>query len=188
MKDGYSRIRSKGWVGMASAAMALCWSGAGLAQGAGTDPSGEYVATLKSCQSLADDRERLACFDRAVGEIVSANDAGEVRIIDRDDIRETRRQLFGLSVPDVGVLQRDENEEKEEDNGLFETSIASVTYFSERKFRFTTAEGAVWEVNNAPRTLRRVEAGHRVVFKNAALGYYFARINGQTGVKSRRTQ
>lgn len=157
------------------------------AQDPAAAPSDDYVARLKSCQSVQSDSERLACFDRAVGEIVTANDAGEVQIIDREDIRETRRQLFGLSVPDVGVLERGKDEVKDVDE-LFETTISSVTYLSGRKFRFTTAEGAVWEVNNAKSNLRTVEAGQRVNFKKASFGFYFARIDGQTGVKSKRVQ
>ena len=170
-------------IGMALA----CIGTAAVAQDAGVDPSAEYVGSLKECQSIQDNAARLACFDRAVGAIVAANDAGEVRIVDREDIRDTRRQLFGLSVPDVGVLKRDEGESAEMDD-LFETSIASVSYLSHKKLRFTTAEGAVWEINNAPRTLRTVEAGNPVKFKKASFGYYFARINGQTGVKSKRVQ
>lgn len=155
------------------------------AQDAMPEPSGEYVGQLKSCQSVVDDSERLACFDRAVGEIVSANDAGEVRIIDREDIRDTRRRLFGLSVPEVGVLKREEGEDKEASE-LLESSITSVRYISGKKIRFTTEEGATWEIKSAPRWLRNVKTGHGVVFKKAALGTFFIRIDGQMGVKGKR--
>lgn len=150
-------------------------------------PTGEYVESLKACQQIENDSERLACFDRSVGEIVSANDAGEVRIIDREDIRNTRRQLFGLSVPEVGVLERGEDEDKEESE-LLETTITSVRYLSSKKIRFTTEEGALWEITRAPRRLRTVKAGHSVVFKKAALGSFFIRVDGQMGVKGKRIQ
>lgn len=149
--------------------------------------SSDYLASLKTCQAITDDRERLACFDRAVAGIVSANDAGEVRFVDREDIRDTRRQLFGLSVPDVGVLKRGEDEDKEESE-LLETSITSVRYLSGKTIRFTTQEGAVWEIGSAPRWLRTVAAGNSVVFKKAALGTFFIRIDGQMGVKGKRVQ
>ena len=151
------------------------------------EPSGEYVDKLKKCQSIADSEARLACFDAAVGEIVAANDAGEVRIIDQEDIRNTRRQLFGLSVPEVGVLKRDADEDKEASE-LLETTITSVRYLSAKKIRFTTEEGATWEINRPPRRLRTVKAGHSVVFKKAALGTFFIRIDGQMGVKGKRIQ
>lgn len=151
------------------------------------EPSGEYVDKLKKCQSISDGQERLACFDAAVGEIVAANDAGEVRIIDQEDIRNTRRQLFGLSVPEVGVLKRDAGEDKEASE-LLETTITSVRYLSAKKIRFTTEEGAIWEINRPPRRLRTVKAGHNVVFKKAALGTFFIRIDGQMGVKGKRIQ
>lgn len=149
------------------------------------ESSDEYVASLKTCQEIEDDSERLACFDRSVTELVNASEAGEVRVIDREDIRNTRRQLFGLSVPEVGVLERGKDEDKEAGE-LLETTITSVRYLSPKKIRFTTQEGAVWEIPRAPRRLREVKAGQPVVFKKAALGSFFIRIDGQMGVKGKR--
>ena len=161
---------------------------AALAQESTTDAAtGEYVAGLRACQAIADDAQRLACFDKAVGDIVAANDSGEVRIIDREDIRNTRRQLFGLSVPEVGVLERDETDAKE-DSELLETTITSVRYLSAKQIRFTTSEGATWEINRPPRFLRTIKEGQNVVFKKAALGTFFIRVDGQMGVKGKRIQ
>jgi hypothetical protein len=149
--------------------------------------STDYLDRLKACRLLTDDTARLACFDRAVGEIVSATEDGEVQLIDREDVRQTKRELFGFSVPDVGILKSDNEADKQASDTL-ETSITSVRYLTRSKFRFTTAEGAVWEINNAPARLRSVEAGDKVVFKKASFGYYFVRINDQLGVKGKRVE
>lgn len=155
-----------------------------LAQDQAEDGSGDYLEGLKACQQITDDAVRLACFDSAVGNIVTASDAGDVQVVDREDVRETRRSLFGFSIPDLGIFGGDDEDEDE----LFETTIESVRYVGRSQVRFTTAEGAVWEMNNVPRRLRQIRAGDRVVFKDAALGTFFVRINGQTGVKGRRIQ
>jgi len=147
-------------------------------------PNSDYLERLKSCQLLEDDIARLDCFDAAVAGIVEANDAGEVQVIDQDDVRETKRSLFGFSLPDIGLFGGDDDEEDER----LETTIQSVRYLSRRRVRFTTAEGAVWEMNNVPRRLREIREGDQVVFKKASLGYFFVRIAGQTGVKGRRIQ
>lgn len=160
------------------------------AQPAPTSP--DYIGDLKACRAIADERERLACYDAKVGTMVSANEAGDVRIVDREDVRRTRRQLFGFSVPDVGVLAGDDKSSDKDGNGdgdkdeLFTTSIASARALPNGGWRFTTAEGAIWEINNPPRRLAPIKPGDTVEFKKATLGYYFVRIAGQIGVKGRR--
>lgn len=153
------------------------------AQPEGGEQAPDYVDALRQCQEITEDPERLACFDNAVTSIVTASDSGEVRVIDREEVRATRRSLFGFSVPDVALLEAEEGEEEDE---LFETTITSVRYSGRNQIRFTTAEGAVWEMNNVPRRLRRVNEGDTVIFKEASLGFYFVRIEGQTGIKGRR--
>jgi hypothetical protein len=143
----------------------------------------DYVENLKACQTLTDDMARLACFDSAVGAILAANDAGEVQVIDKEDVRETRRSLFGFSLPNIGLFGGDDEADE-----LFETTIASVRYMRSNSARFTTAEGAVWELNNIPSRLRTIKSGDTVVFKKASLGFFFVRINGQTGIKGRRVE
>lgn len=145
----------------------------------------DYVENLKACQQITDDAARLACFDNAVGAIIAANDAGDVQVIDKEDVRQTRRSLFGFTLPNIGLFGGGDDDEASE---LFETTIESVRYLPRNSARFTTAEGAVWELNNIPSRLRRIESGDRVVFKKASLGYFFVRIEGQTGIKGRRVE
>lgn len=146
----------------------------------------DYVEGLKSCQTLTDDIARLACFDTQVSKIVTASDTGEVQVIDREDVRQTKRSLFGFNVPNIKIFG-DGRDDAEQD-GLFRTTIASVQYLSSRSARFTTAEGAVWEMKDIPRRLRRIEEGDTAEFKGAALGTFFIRINNQLGIKGRRVR
>ena len=154
------------------------------AQDAAQEGSDEYLDRLRACQAITVDSERLACFDSAVGTMVAANDAGDLQVVDREDVRETRRSLFGFSLPDIGLFGGDDEEEDE----LFTTTISRVRYSSGRRAQITTEEGAVWEMKNIPRRLRRIEPGDSIEFKEASLGYYFLRIDGQMGVKGRRIQ
>ena len=146
--------------------------------------SPDYLENLKTCQSIADDAARLACFDTAVGSMVAATETGDVQVVDREDVRQTRRSLFGFSLPDLGIFGADDEDEDE----LFTTTIERVRYTGRNSARITTVEGAVWEMNNIPRSRRPFEAGDTVEFKGAALGYYFLRIGGQMGVKGRRIE
>lgn len=159
-------------------------AGTAQAQDEAAPGSAEYLDRLKACQQVAEDGARLACFDAAVGRIITASDAGDVQVIDREDVRQTRRSLFGFSLPNLGILGSNEEATDE----LFTTTIASVRYTGRSSARVTTAEGAVWEMNNIPSNRRDFEAGDTVEFKEASLGFYFLRIDGQTGVKGRRVQ
>ncbi|GMN03272.1 hypothetical protein [Erythrobacter sp. MTPC3] len=161
-------------------------AGAANAQSADDADKDETLDGLKACQLIADDAERLACFDLAVGTIVTAADTGDIRVVDREEARETRRSLFGFNLPDLGIFGGGDDEEEKDE--LFETTITSARYLSSKTVRFTTAEGAVWEMKNLPRRLRTIKSGDTAIFKEASLGTYFVRINGQLGVRGRRIQ
>lgn len=146
----------------------------------------DYIAALKACRTIADEDERLACYDAKVTAMVAASEAGDVRVVDRDDVRRTRRQLFGFTVPDLDILEGDKQDR--ESSELLETTITSARQLTGKSWRFTTAENAVWEINNAPARLTSIKAGDKVIFKQASLGFYFIRINGQMGIKGKRIQ
>lgn len=153
----------------------------------------DHFEKLKSCQTVSDDSARLACFDEAVGSIVNASDAGEVQVLDQQDVEKTRRSLFGFSLPDLDIFNGgDKAEESDEDKkkrqNLLETTITSVHYSKSDEVYFNTPEGATWRMSNIPDRLRKIEVGQTVVFKRASLGSFFIRINGQLGVKGRRVR
>lgn len=146
----------------------------------------DFIDQLKACSTIKDEDDRLECYDAKVGAMVSASEAGDVKIVDREDVRRTRRQLFGFTVPDLDILEGDEQDK--ETSEMLETTITSARQMTNKAWRFTTAENAVWEISNAPARLAAIKAGDKVVFKKASLGFYFIRINGQMGVKGKRIQ
>jgi hypothetical protein len=149
---------------------------------AATDLAGAPAGRIVWIEAGRLQQKRVA---QIVGALLGAVDSGDVRLIDREQVRKTKRQLFGITMPDIDILKTDDNAEAEVSE-LFETTIASGRQTGPTTWRFTTAEGAVWEINNPPRKLAPINAGDKVAFKRASLGYYFIRINGQIGVKGRR--
>lgn len=185
-REGITAVSTK-WAATGGAtAIGLCLVGglAVLAQPAPI-PSATHVADLKVCRGIAADTARVACYDAKVGALLGAFEAGDVRLVDRAEVRKTKRQLFGISMPDLDILKSDGKDE-EELSDLFETTIASGRQTGPATWRFTTVEGAVWEINNPPRKIGPITPGDKVVFKKASLGYFFIRINGQIGVKGKR--
>jgi hypothetical protein len=146
-----------------------------------------YLAALKACQQEQVPAARLACFDAAAATIVNASEAGDLRIVDREEVRKTRRGLFGFSIPDFGIFgKRDKDGEDQDKIEEIETKIASVTGSHEAGYVIRTTEGAVWQIDSVPRRLLDPKVGDTVLIKNAALTSYFLRINGQGGVRGTR--
>lgn len=149
-----------------------------------------YVTALRDCQAKTDPAERLACYDTAVGAMVSASSEGEVQVVDREAVRETRRKLFGFALPDLGIFggqsDRDDPEKAEEFTTL-NTTITGVRA-SGQKLVVTTAEGAQWQLDEMPSRLMKPKVGQTLEIRKGALSSYFLRINGQKGVKGRRVQ
>jgi hypothetical protein len=152
-------------------------------------PESSYVTALRECQSKTDPNERLACFDSAVASIVSASSEGEVRVVDREEVRQTRRKLFGFALPDFGIFGSNDNEEptQEDEFASLQTTITGVRAAS-GTYVITTQEGAQWQLDEVPSRLMRPKPGQSLEIKKGALSSYFLRINGQKGVKGRRIE
>lgn len=174
---------------VAIAALAIALAAAPLAAKGDKDESA-YVAALRACQGKTDPAERLACFDTAVASIVAASTEGDVRVVDREEVRETRRKLFGFALPDLGIFggksDKEDPKQAEEFTSL-QTTIAAVKG-TDRAIIIVTAEGAEWQLSEVPARLLRPKVGQPVEIRAAALSSYFLRINGQQGVKGRRVR
>lgn len=148
-----------------------------------TDES-DHLDNLRECRAIADPTSRLACYDQAVGQVIAKTDAGELRVVDEEEIRETRRGLFGFSLPKLGIFGGD-GEEDEADE-ILQSEITAVRRVRD-EWHLTIAEGSVWRVSNAP-TRFKARVGEAVEFEKAAMGSYWVRVGGRLGVKGRRVE
>ena len=177
------------WLGGFTAVAGVCLLAAptvAVAQDEASDTGSSEFDGLKKCRAIAEDSARLACFDRAVGVVIAAEESGELRVVDKEAARKTRRRLFGFSLPDLGLFGGGDDDDEKEELESLETTIASVRRVTRREYVFTTEEGAVWRIASLPSRIRPPQAGQPVEFKRASLGSFFIRLNGQLGVKGRR--
>src|SRR5690349_9886190 len=74
-------------------------------------PPPVYQAVV-DCRAIIDAAQRLACFDRTVGEMAKAGEEKDLVVLDREAVRETRRGLFGFSLPKIKLFGggRDEDD------------------------------------------------------------------------------
>ena len=143
------------------------------------------VTAIDACRQIADPTQRLACYDRAATALVDATRSGEVRVVDRGQVRQVRRSLFGYSMPKLPFFAGDDSAADSPDE--LETTIKSAREIGYGRYRIVLTEGdAVWETTEDSISLREPKAGQKISIRRGPMGSYFVRINGQRSVKGRR--
>ena len=126
-----------------------------------------------NCRALMSDSERLACYDRSVAALASARDKEDIVVADRATIRETKKGLFGFTLPKLklfGGAERDADEAKE-----IESTISAVRDPSDGHGVFPLADGARWKQTDGGATFAKPGVAIRI--KRGTLGSYLASID-----------
>jgi hypothetical protein len=153
-------------------------------------PSGPspLITAFQACQKIQDDAGRLACYDKAATALVGAASRGDVAVVDREQVRQVRRSLFGFSLPRLPFFSGSRDREVEEEPKEFVTSLTSFRSIGNGRYRFVVDQGkATWEsTESAP--LSDPRNGDKVTIRRGALGSYFAQIGKQRWVRARRVR
>ena len=170
-----------GWKSMVAAGLLVGTSVPALADDEENPPVPQIFNDLIACQGLTDDAERLACYDSRVGALRTAQEDDSILGVDREEVREAERGLFGLRLPRLfgGGEQVD----------AIESTITSVAGGNRsRPWRFTLEDGSSWVQIDTERMSRDPRRGHPVRIERAALGSFRAEINGMRKIRVRRVQ
>ena len=148
-------------------------------------PQSLLVTALDQCRTIADPTQRLACFDKAAGSLVAAARTGQVSVVDRSELRQARRSLFGFAMPKLPFFAGDRS--AEDDKDVLDSTITSSRSMGNGRFRLVVSDGnAVWETLESYMSFSDPRSGQKITIKRGPLGSYFLRINGQRGVKGKR--
>tara|TARA_R110002033_G_scaffold29586_3_gene66181 strand:- start:26 stop:586 length:561 start_codon:yes stop_codon:yes gene_type:complete len=163
---------------LASAVAAAGMAGPALAQtkdrdNIPTSPPAIYTDLL-ACKDISDATARLACYDERVAALQTAQSTNQVVIADREQVREARRGLFGLSLPQIKLFGGDESE------GVSELSAVVQTAKRARngKWFFVLEDGAKWIQTDNTRIYPYPDDGSEIIIKRAALGSFAAQVGG----------
>jgi hypothetical protein len=163
--------------------LVLVQYGASAAPSHKGDPaSNALVRALEACRDVADPTERLSCFDAASRRLSEAVDRKELVILDKQEIRQTKRSLFGFTVPRIGLFRGDDGGEQSE----IVTKITSVRNLGNGKWQIRITEGATWETTEASMMISDPRNGNEVRIKKGPLGSYLMRIAGQRALRAKR--
>ena len=145
--------------------------------------SNALIQAMAACRGVPDEKARLDCFDQASARLAEAVDKKELVVLDRQEIQETRRSLFGFSVPNIPLFRG----ESGGDDGKLETTIAGASQIEGGKWQIRLEDGAVWQTTETRLNLSDPRRGQKIVIQRGTLGNYFLRIDGQRGIRGRRT-
>lgn len=141
------------------------------------------VQKIYDCRAIADDAARLACFDASVAELAVAEEKKEIRFADKALVKETRRGLFGFSLPRIGLFGGDGEEEEVKE---IEAVVKSASIDRSGKYRIVMEDGAVWQQIDTTRLPREPKPGQKVKIRIASMGSYFANVNDQRAIRMKR--
>lgn len=143
----------------------------------------ETLSRLLACRSIADNAARLACFDTAAGVLDNAERSGDVVILDRAGVAETRRQLFGFQMP---ALPRLFGPEAAVEIDSIESTLQGAVLAGEGRWVFRLADGSVWRQIDSERVRFQNSPGQRVEVRRASLGSFLLTVGGSRAVRVRR--
>jgi hypothetical protein len=146
----------------------------------------QLVKTVQNCQSIRDNGARLACYDRSVATLTAADARGDVTVMDREQMRQAHRSLFGFSLPNLPFFSGSKDKEVQQEPKQLASTLASFRDIGNGFFRFTIADPAsTWESTEASNVFDP-KIGAKVIIERGAIGSYFAEIGGNRAVRARR--
>ena len=122
--------------------------------------------------------------DAAAASLDDAERAGDVVVLDREQVRAAKRDVFGLKLPSFDLFDRNEAQRTTEVDRISST-VASAGKGA-KGWVVTLANGQTWRQTDG-KGLYRVRQGDSVEIRRGALGSFFMRIAGQPGVRAARS-
>jgi hypothetical protein len=149
------------------------------------------VGEVTACLSLSDPQARLACFDTKVKALAAATNTRTIVVLDREEVRKTRRSLFGFALPRLPFFGNDNNGEESRDDTeavqQIDTKIAGAGAYGHGLWTLILAEGGTWRTTETSRTFDP-SPGDALTIKRGTLGNYVALVGGNRTVRVERVR
>jgi hypothetical protein len=176
-------VRYKFFIG---AVAALCAAGALAQERAAPQQRPEAFEALIRCRAITNDAARLQCFDNASTALEQAAERRDLVVVDRQQVRESRRRLFGLPIPGLGNLFGGGGDNDRDEITSIDSTVASAEQTGMGRWIVRLADGSIWVQTDDVPLAGRPRAGQPVHVERGALGSYRMRVNRQPAVRVRR--
>jgi len=173
-----------------AAALLAAFPAVALAQAEPGQQRPELFEALVRCRAVAEDAARLQCFDAAAAALEQAAARRDVVVVDRAQVRESRRRLFGLALPRLPIFGGGDGDDDDDDDEItrVEGVVASASQDGLGHWIVALQDGAVWSQTDNNQLALRPRSGQPVVIERGALGSYMMRVNRQPGIRVNRTR
>lgn len=145
-------------------------------------PRAQSVQRLFECKAITDGAARLACFDAAAESLEIAERQGDIVMVERARVLESRRALFGFTLPDVTSLLGTDADQLD----AVETTLERASNTSGAGWTFHLADGSIWRQIDNTRLDFRATAGLTVKIRRGAMGTYFLKVADNPAVRAKR--
>lgn len=143
------------------------------------------LGKLVDCGKLAGDAEQLACYRREVAALQEAERKRDVILVDRAEVRRTKRSLFGLSLPRFRLFGNDEDTPDEPEFTRIDATLKGAQ-LAGNAWSFELDDGARWVQTDSEQLARTPRPGDRIRIRRAALGSFFANVGTAPAIRVRR--
>lgn len=143
------------------------------------------MADLAACRLVVADAERLACYDRLVAAFDAAEAAGEVVVVERSQVTQARRALFGFSLNALPLFTRGAEDAPIE---AIQSTLSRASQGASGKWVFTLEDGSVWAQTDSNTLTRSPRPGVGINVRQGAVGSYLLSVNGARSVRVRRQE
>ncbi len=143
------------------------------------------LEAVTRCRTITVDADRLACFDASVAELDAAAAKRDVVVLDRGQVRETRRSLFGLSLPKLALFGGGHDKDEDEVQEITAT-LSSISKDADDRLLLRLEDGAKWRQIDNVAFGRAPRPGDTIIIHRAAMGSFKARVGSSPGFRVRR--
>jgi hypothetical protein len=154
----------------------------------GGGPGSKIIDSVLACRTITDAQQRLACFDANAQSLQMATTQHDIVVVDRDEVRQERRSLFGFDIQGLRIFGSDDHDkssaEKEDDQ--ITSTVRSAKTDGDGNLIIVLEDGAIWHQTDGTPLGKDPKPGMTVTIRRGALGSYFIKIGNQPGIKARR--
>ncbi len=143
------------------------------------------IVALEKCLAIPGDTERLACTDVAARKLVAASRSREVVVVDREEMKKTRKSLFGFALPRIALFGKGGPDDVEE-VAKIDMKVTRVTPLGYGKLAFTMEDGAQWRTTESWQGSPEPKAGDILTIKRATMGSYMISLKGGRSARAMR--
>ncbi len=173
-------------VGLAAGMTLLALPAAAADNGHAAD---RVLAQMVACRQNPDARARAVCYDAAFDRLQQQIAQRQVVIVDREQVAQDRKSLFGFSGGEHRAAPVREAKQAKlqpvEDLAEIDSTVTSATSYGYEQWTIRLANGAIWRSTEAGITVSP-RPGTKVHIHRALMGSFFMKVGSGRTVRAMR--